>query len=72
MKYYSLKNLLAIKVRILLCALFVFFLLGYGAVNMKAALPDAGTCCYQSSAMCVVGSITIDHHYYLKEGKCPN
>jgi hypothetical protein len=73
MKYYSLKNLLTIKVRILLCALFVFLILGYGVETTKAALqlPDNGICCSQSSAVCVIGSTVTENNYYLKAAKCP-
>jgi len=32
---------------------------------------DSGTCCYQLSSKCVIGSVTHDDYYYLASGPCP-
>ncbi|MGB9774621.1 MAG: hypothetical protein ACP5JH_11685 [Bacteroidota bacterium] len=31
----------------------------------------AGTCCQQTTAKCVVGTVVVDHYYYKGTGPCP-
>jgi hypothetical protein len=50
--------------------LFSFALLT--ASELKAALPDTGTCCGPKvGCTCVIGSYVRENAYYKKEGPCP-
>jgi len=31
---------------------------------------DTGTCCFEQTSKCVVGSVVINNYYYKESGKC--
>jgi hypothetical protein len=37
----------------------------------QVKLPGTGTCCYQTSAMCVTPSGNVEGRYFKSEGMCP-